>query len=70
MSNKWLSIIRHVLTSLGVLLMAFGIDNYVDVLDFVNQNLDSVWAAGETIFGFVITVIGFFKIQPERLEAK
>jgi phage-related protein len=59
------SVIRHLLTALGTVLGLFGLDNFIDIFEFVNQNLDSVWAASQTLIGFVIAIVGFFK-DPER----
>ena len=36
------SAIRHILTAAGTVLTLFGMDNFVDIFEFANQNLDSV----------------------------
>ena len=59
------SALRHILTAIGTVLTLFGLDNFVDIFSYVNQNLDSIWAAAQTIFGFALTIYGFLK-NPER----
>lgn len=59
------SALRHILTALGTVLTLFGLDNFVDIFSYVNQNLDGIWAAAQTIIGFALTVYGFIK-NPER----
>ena len=63
------SAIRHIITAVGTVLALFGLDNFVDIFDFANQNLDAIWAAVETIVGFALTIYGFAK-NPERHEAE
>jgi len=59
------SALRHILTAVGTVLTLFGLDNFVDIFSFVNQNLDSIWGAVQTIIGFALTIYGFIK-NPER----
>ena len=61
MNEQTKSIIRHLLTALGVVLGFVGLSKYTGLLDILNQNLDGVWNAALTIVGFVTTLIGFFK---------
>ena len=53
------SAIRHILTAAGTVLALFGMDNFVDIFEFANQNLDAVYAAAEVIIGAGITIYGF-----------
>lgn len=53
------SAIRHILTAAGTVLTLFGLDNFVDIFDFANQNLDEVYAAAEVIIGAGVTIYGF-----------
>ena len=53
------SAIRHILTAAGTVLTLFGMDNFVDIFEFANQNLDSVYAAFEVIIGAGMTIYGF-----------
>ncbi len=53
------SAIRHILTAAGTVLTLFGLDNFVDIFDFANQNLDEVYAAAEVIIGAAVTIYGF-----------
>ena len=59
------SFIRHLLTAVGTLLAITGLDNFIDIVEFINQSIDPIWAAVETIIGFIVAIIGFFK-EPER----
>ena len=63
------SAIRHILTALGTVLTLFGLDDFVDIFEFANQNLDAIWAAVETLVGFALTIYGFTK-NPERHEVE
>ena len=55
------SALRHILTALGTVLALFGMDNFVDLFSYVDQNLETIWAAVETIIGFALTIYGFAK---------
>ncbi len=55
------SALRHILTALGTVLALFGMDNFVDLFSYVDQNLETIWAAVETIIGFALTIYGFVK---------
>ena len=61
MNEQTKSIIRHVLTALGVVLGFVGLSKFTGLLDILNQNLDTVWNAVLTIIGFITTLVGFFK---------
>ena len=61
MNEQTKSIIRHLLTALGVVLGFVGLSKFTGLLDILNQNLDTVWNAVLTIVGFVTTLVGFFK---------
>jgi hypothetical protein len=61
MNEQTKSIIRHLLTALGVVLGFVGLSKFTGLLDILNQNLDTVWNAALTIVGFATTLIGFFK---------
>ena len=55
MNEQTKSIIRHLLTALGVVLGFVGLSKYTGLLDILNQNLDGVWNAALTLVGFVTT---------------
>jgi len=55
------SLIRHLLTAFGVLLTMLGIDKLIPVVEYLQGNLDGLFAAITTVIGIVMTVIGFFK---------
>jgi hypothetical protein len=61
MNEQTKSIIRHLLTALGVVLGFVGLSKFTGLLDILNQNLDTVWNAALTIVGFITTLVGFFK---------
>lgn len=61
MNEQTKSIIRHLLTAVGVLLGFLGLSKWVTIVDIFQTNLDSVWSAILTLIGFATTIIGFFK---------
>ena len=64
MNEKNLSLIRHILTGLGVVLGFVGLNKYVPVIDFLQTNLEVVNSAVVTLVGFALTLFGFFKSRP------
>ena len=69
MSESTLSLIRHALTALGVVLTLLGLGKWTGATDYLVNNLDGLWAAISAIIGIVTTFIGFFKNQ-DRLNAR
>ena len=61
------SALRHILTALGTVLALFGMDNFVDLFSYVDQNLETIWAAVETIIGFALTIYGFVKNSDRQI---
>lgn len=61
MTNKTPSLIRHILTALGMILAALGLGKFTGVIDFTLANLDTAWQAGLTIAGIFTSIYGFFK---------
>jgi len=55
------SLIRHLLTAVGILLTLLGVDKLIPVVEYLQGNLDGLFAAITTFIGIVMTVIGFFK---------
>jgi hypothetical protein len=55
------SLIRHLLTAVGILLTLLGVDKLIPVVEYLQGNLDGLFAAITTVIGIVMTVIGFFK---------
>lgn len=55
------SLTRHLLTAIGVLFTLLGIDKLIPVVEFLQSNLDGVFAAITTLVGVVVTLLGFFK---------
>jgi hypothetical protein len=49
------------LTALGLLIAALGLTEWTQLIDLFSVNLDPIWAAVNTIIGFVTVVIGFFQ---------
>lgn len=60
MTDSLKSIIRHILTALGVVLAFVGLEKYTGIIEYVSQNLDVVWGSILTLVGFVTTIWGFF----------
>jgi len=55
------SLTRHLLTAVGILLTLLGVDKLIPVIEYLQGNLDGLFAAITTVIGIVMTVIGFFK---------
>jgi hypothetical protein len=69
MNETTKSFIRHFLTVLGTIFALVGLNNWIPVLEFLNQSLDTIWASVVTLLGFATTLFGFFK-DKDRLEVK
>jgi energy-converting hydrogenase Eha subunit E len=69
MNETTKSFVRHFLTVLGTIFALVGLNNWIPVLEFLNQSLDTIWAAIVTLIGFATTLFGFFK-DKSRLEPK
>tara|TARA_R110002012_G_scaffold25464_7_gene84343 strand:+ start:727 stop:942 length:216 start_codon:yes stop_codon:yes gene_type:complete len=59
------SLIRHILTALGVLLAAVGMADASDLFNTLLVDLDGIWDAILVIIGLVTTVVGFFTKRKE-----
>lgn len=60
MNEQTKSIIRHALTALGAIITFIGLGKYTGVLEYVTNNLDTVWESILTLIGFVTAILGFF----------
>lgn len=70
MNNEQLkSVIRHALTAIGAVVTLLGIAKFTNLLDYLNTNFDTIWAAVATIVGLITTVLGFFK-NSERFQLR
>jgi energy-converting hydrogenase Eha subunit E len=61
MNETTKSFVRHLLTVLGTIFALVGMNNWIPVLEFLNQSLDTIWASIVTLIGFATTLFGFFK---------
>lgn len=68
MSEQLKSTIRHILTALGVVLGLIGLDKFTGVIDYLLNNLDSIWSAVLTVIGVITTLLGFFKNKERFAE--
>ena len=68
MNDKLKSTIRHILTAVGVFLGVFGLSEWTGLIDLFTADLDTLWAAINTIVGFVLTIFGFFKDKTRHDE--
>lgn len=68
MNPQTKSIIRHLLTAIGAVLVFLGLGKFTGVVEYLIANLDAVWDAALVIVGFATTLLGFFK-DKERLQA-
>ena len=60
-TEKFKSVVRHALTAIGTLLVFFGLNSYVPLVDYLTENLDGTVQAVEVIVGVVLVVFGFLK---------
>lgn len=60
MTDQTKSLIRHILTALGVVLGLIGLEKFTGAVQYILENLDNIWSAILTVIGFVTTLIGFF----------
>jgi|DEB0MinimDraft_10_1074344.scaffolds.fasta_scaffold00726_4 hypothetical protein len=67
MNNKTKSLVRHILTALGTVLVLLGLGDAAGVIEFVNGQLDTVNDAILVIVGFLTSVFGFLR-EKDRLE--
>jgi hypothetical protein len=70
MNETTKSLIRHILTAVGTVLVLVGVNGAVPIVDFLQENLDSMWEAIVAIVGFVTTLIGFFTDKGKRFEVR
>lgn len=65
-------ILLHVLTTIGMLLVMFGLNDYVAIVDFLKENLDMLYNSVEIIIGTIITLIGLLtdKFNIDEKETK
>jgi len=63
------SLTRHLLTALGILLTLLGVDKLIPVVEYLQTNLEGVFAAITTLVGVVVTIIGFFR-NKDRWEKR
>lgn len=61
MNEKSKSLIRHLLTALGSVMLIVGLGKYTGVINYVLENMDAVYTAVATITGVVMGLIGYFK---------
>lgn len=64
MNEQTKSLIRHILTALGFVLGLVGLNKFTGVVDYLTQNLDTIWSAVTTLVGIVIGIYGYFKDRP------
>ena len=66
-TEKFKSVVRHALTAIGTLLVFFGLNSYVPLVDYLTENLDGTVQAVEVLVGFVLVVFGLLK-NKERFQ--
>lgn len=59
------SLVRHILTALGAILVFLGVGKLTGLIDILTANLDTVWDAVTTIIGAATAIWGFFKGKPK-----
>lgn len=69
MTEQVKSLIRHTLTAIGTLLVLIGVDKFLPLVEYLQENLDGVVAAISTLVGVFVTIVGFFR-DSERWESE
>lgn len=60
MNESTKSLIRHILTALGVLLAALGLADAAELVNGTLAQLDSIWDSVLVLVGLVTSIAGFF----------
>ena len=60
-SEQIKSLVRHGLTAIGMLFAVIGLDKWIPMVQFIQENLETTTAAIITLVGFITTIIGFYK---------
>ncbi len=55
------SLIRHILTAVGMIIALTGLNEWTGLLDILTGNLDGVYAGIAVVGGLITAVGGFFK---------
>lgn len=68
MTEQIKSLIRHALTAIGTLLVLTGLNQFIPLVDYLTDNLDSTFAAIEVLIGLGVTVVGFLRNKERFTE--
>ena len=60
-SEQIKSLIRHILTGLGILFTVIGLDRWIPMVQYIQDNLETTSIAIMTLVGVISTIVGFFK---------
>lgn len=60
-SEQIKSLIRHILTGLGILFTVIGLDKWIPMVQYIQDNLETTSIAIMTLVGVISTIVGFFK---------
>lgn len=69
MNESTKSLIRHILTALGVLLAALGLADASELVNGTLAQLDAIWDAALVLVGFGTSVVAFLSGK-ERFEER
>ena len=61
MTEQIKSLIRHLLTAIGIFLTLIGVDKFIPLVEYLQTNLDGAVVAITTLVGISVSIIGFFK---------
>lgn len=68
MNTKLQSLIRHILTALGTILVFLGLGKYSGLVEFLINSLDGIFVAVTTIVGVGMQIWGFLKNKGRFLD--
>ena len=69
MTEQIKSLIRHALTAIGTLLVLTGLNQFLPLVDYLTDNLDSTFAVIEVLIGVGVAVVGFLR-NKERFTGR
>jgi hypothetical protein len=68
-TEQFKSLVRHALTFIGMFLTVLGVDKFIPLVEYLQENLDGAVLALTTIVGLATTIWGFFK-DSERWKSR
>lgn len=68
--DKTKSLIRHILTALGTIMLFFNVPVLADIIQTISENLDQIFTYLTQIIGAVTALVGFFYGREDSIWSK